>query len=247
VTGGGGFGGAGGIRFEEVTDGEIEALAVGFDREGVTGLEVEGGSEFGGEGGGFGVGEPGIEVEGLGGVGAVVGGEDLTSEEGEIGEEFDADDAEMFAGVIGEGDVGLNEGGGGGHARVLGNRGKEGFFEVVSRGRADFEVAFSGDDIDPGAEAFGGGVVGDLDGEVDGDAESDGEDVKEGDEPVSGGVSKDGGVEESFQYSVVSYQTLIEYEWGERGEANFRWGGGEVKGRRVWTPRLTALWPAGGL
>lgn len=106
--------------------------------------------------------------------------------------------------MIGKRDVGIGEWGGGGDAGVLGDGGEECFVEVWSGGGSDFEVTFPGDDIDSGAKTFRGGVVGDLDGEVDGDTECDGEDIEEGDEPVAGGVSEDGGVEERVQYSAIA-------------------------------------------
>ncbi|MEM7146087.1 MAG: hypothetical protein AAF591_13195 [Verrucomicrobiota bacterium] len=203
-------------------------MAIDIDGEGIAGREVEGLGEVGGEGDGIGVGEPGIEVEGLGGIRGG-GGLDLAGEEGEIGEDIDADDAKVFAGVIGEGGVCVGERGGCCDAGVLGDFWEEGFVEAGSGRGTDFEVAFAGDDIDTGAKAFGGGVVGDLDGEVNGDAEGDGEDVEEGDEPVADGVSEDGGVEEGDQGSVGSYSILIEYGWRRGGEANF-WG--EIRGQR---------------
>ena len=94
--------------------------------------------------------------------------------EGVGGEDIDAEDSEVFTGVVGEGNDAFDLAGGGADAGLFCEGGPEGFGDVA----ADFELGFAGDEIDAGGEGAVGAVIGDLDRDVDGDSEGDAEDVE---------------------------------------------------------------------
>ena len=68
--------------------------------------------------------------------------------EGRIGKRVDAEDAEVFAGMIGESEEALHDWCGGGDAWDFCQRGEERFVERS----ADFEIGFAGEEFDTGAE-----------------------------------------------------------------------------------------------
>ena len=167
--------GGGVVGFEDEADAHFGGASVGYHAKGVAGLEIELLREGAGHGDGVAFAQPDFNVDGR-----AVGPDHAEGLERRVGERIDAEDAEIFAGVVGEGEESLDNGGGGGDAGDFRQSGKQGFVE----GSAHFEIGLAGEEFDAGAERAVRAVVGDHDGEENADAEGHAGDVERGEELV---------------------------------------------------------------
>ena len=126
--------------------------------------------------------QPGFDIDGR-----AVRPDHAEGFERRVGERIDTEEAEVFAGVIGQGEDALHDGGGRGDAGNFRESGEEG---VVERS-AHFEVGFAGEEFNAGAKRAVGAVVGDHDRQEDADTEGHAEDVERGEEFVAPGVAQD--------------------------------------------------------
>ncbi len=107
--------------------------------------------------------------------------------EGRIGERVDAEQADVFTRVVGQGEQALDDRRGRGHTRHRGQRGQEG----VGKRPANLEVRLAREQFHPGAERAVRALVRDHDREEHAHAESDAEDVEEGQQAVARRVPDD--------------------------------------------------------
>jgi len=184
--------GRGVVGMEEAGDGKGVGAAAGADAEGIADAEVVLCGEWDADDHGAVGAEEGFGVEGEVGI----GGLEVPSGEGSVGEEVDAGDAEVGFRMVGEGDDSFDQWGGGGDAGCVAESGPY----SVGEGEPDpanFEMGACGEEVNACLEGADGTAVGRLDSEIDRAAEGDGGDVEEDEEWMAEGIPDDETVQDA--------------------------------------------------